>query len=86
MDVVKYRPAGVCSKEIEIEIDGGIIRKVKFTGGCNGNLKGVARLTEGMKIGDVIEKLSGIECGYKGTSCPDQFAKALREYSERQEK
>ena len=68
------------------EIEGDVIKKVKFTGGCNGNLKGVARLTEGMKIDDVIEKLSGIECGYKGTSCPDQFAKALREYKERQEK
>ncbi len=86
MDVIKYRPFGVCSREIEIEIDGDIIKNVKFTGGCNGNLKGVARLTQDMKIDDVIEKLSGIECGHKGTSCPDQFAKALREYKERQEK
>ena len=86
MAVIKYRPSGVCSREIEIETEGDVIKKVKFTRGCNGNLKGVARLTEGMKIDDVIEKLSGIECGYKGTSCPDQFAKALREYKERQEK
>lgn len=86
MEIIKYRPLGVCSKEIEIELDDEVIRKVKFTGGCNGNLKGVARLTEGMKIGEVIERLSGIKCGYKETSCPDQFAKALKEYKERREK
>ncbi len=86
MDVIKYQPSGVCSREIEIKIDKDVIKSVKFTGGCHGNLQGVSRLTEGMRVDDVIERLSGIKCGFKGTSCPDQFAKALKEYKERREK
>lgn len=75
-----YKTKGVCSSSIEIEIDDGIVKSVKFTGGCNGNLQGIGSLVEGMEVDDVIKKLSGIKCGFKGTSCPDQLAEALREY------
>lgn len=75
-----YKTKGVCSSSIELEIDDGIVKSVKFTGGCNGNLQGIGSLVEGMEVDDVIKKLSGIKCGFKGTSCPDQLAKALREY------
>lgn len=75
-----YKTKGVCSSSIELEIDDGIVKSVKFTGGCNGNLQGIGILVEGMEVDDVIKKLSGIKCGFKGTSCPDQLAEALREY------
>ncbi len=75
-----YKTKGVCSSSIELEIDDGIVKSVKFTGGCNGNLQGIGSLVEGMEVDDVIKKLSGIKCGFKGTSCPDQLAEALREY------
>ncbi len=75
-----YKTKGVCSSSIEFEIDDGIVKSVKFTGGCNGNLQGIGSLVEGMEVDDVIKKLSGIKCGFKGTSCPDQLAEALREY------
>ncbi len=74
-----YRTRGVCSSSIEIEIEDGIVKDVSYYGGCNGNLKGIKALVKGMKIDDVIEKLEGITCGYKDTSCPDQLAKALKE-------
>ena len=64
---------------IEIELDGDVIKDVAFTGGCNGNLKGISQLIAGMKAEDVIEKLEGTTCGFKDTSCPDQLSKALRE-------
>ena len=73
-----YRTQGVCSKAIEIELDGEIVKKVKFVGGCSGNTQGVARLVEGQNINDVIARLEGIRCGFKSTSCPDQLAKALK--------
>lgn len=72
-----YKPNGVCSSSIDIEVDGDIIRSVKFTGGCHGNLQGISKLVEGMKVEDAISKLKGIRCGFKNTSCPDQLAKAL---------
>ena len=75
-----YKTKGVCSSLIELEIDDGIVKSVKFTGGCNGNLQGIGSLVEGMEVDDVIKKLSGIKFGFKGTSCPDQLAEALREY------
>ena len=75
-----YKTKGVCYSSIELEIDDGIVKSVKFTGGCNGNLQGIGSLVEGMEVDDVIKKLSGIKCGFKGTSCPDQLAEALREY------
>ncbi len=74
-----YQPKGVCSKAIDVEVDGDIIKSVKFTGGCNGNLQGISSLVAGMKIEDAIGKLRGIKCGFKNTSCPDQLACALQE-------
>lgn len=73
-----YQTKGVCSTEIHFETENGIVKSVQFTGGCSGNSQGVARLTEGMKIEDAIQKLEGIKCGNKNTSCPDQLAKALK--------
>ncbi len=72
-----YHPQGVCSRNISFEIENGVIKNLKFEGGCNGNLKGISALCEGKKPEDVIEILSGIKCGFKSTSCPDQLAKAL---------
>lgn len=74
---MRYKPNGVCSSSIDIEVDGDIIRSVKFTGGCNGNLQGISRLVEGMQVEDAISRLKGIRCGFKNTSCPDQLAQAL---------
>ncbi len=74
-----YAPKKVCSSQIQFEIDEGIVKKVHFTGGCNGNLKGIASLVEGMPWEDVVNRLSGIKCGLKGTSCPDQLSIAIRE-------
>ncbi len=75
-----YKTKGVCSRDILIDVEDGIIKSVKFNGGCNGNTKGIASLVIGMKVEDVINKLSGIKCGFKGTSCPDQLACALKEF------
>lgn len=75
----EFTPSGVCSQKITFELDGDTVKNVKFTGGCNGNLKGIGALVEGMKKDEVIEKLSGIRCGFKRTSCPDQLARALCE-------
>ena len=74
-----YTPKGVCSQKMEIEIEDGVIKNVKVIGGCDGNLKGIMSLVKGCKAEDVIERLNGIECRTKGTSCPDQLAKALKE-------
>lgn len=73
-----YIPKGVCSRKITFEINDGIVSKVRFSGGCSGNTQGLSALAEGMKAEDVISKLSGIRCGFKGTSCPDQMAKAVK--------
>ena len=75
----EFTPSGVCSQKITFELDGDLVKNVKFTGGCNGHLKGIGALVEGMKKDEVIEKLSGIRCGFKRTSCPDQLARALSE-------
>ena len=80
MKTVNYVPKGVCSRQIQFKIDGDVVRDVKYTGGCNGNLQGISKLVEGMKIDEVIEKLEGINCNGKGTSCPDQLAQALKAY------
>ena len=74
-----YYPKGVCSRKIDLEITDGIITSVKFTGGCHGNTQGVSRLMEGLKAEEAIKRLEGIDCMGKGTSCPDQLAKALKE-------
>ena len=75
-----YYTCGVCSKEINIELEGDTIKEVNFKAGCPGNLSGISQLVEGMKVQDVITKLKGIDCKNKGTSCPDQLSKALEEY------
>lgn len=75
----EYKTNGVCSRKIDIEVEDGIIKNIGFVGGCNGNLQGICRLVKGQRIDDVIERLEGINCGMKGTSCPDQLAKALKE-------
>lgn len=72
-----YKTQGTCSSSIDIEVENGVVTAVKFIGGCNGNLKGIAALCVGMKAEDVIERLQGIRCGFKSTSCPDQLARAL---------
>ena len=72
-----YKPKGVCSRSIDIVIEDNIIQDVVFAGGCSGNLQGVSRLVQGMRVEDAIAKLQGIDCGGKGTSCPDQLTKAL---------
>ena len=76
-----YYTKGVCSRSIEITVEEDIVTDVKYSGGCNGNLKGIGELVKGMKIADVIEKLENIKCGFKNTSCPAQLALALKEYS-----
>ncbi len=74
---MRYQTKGTCSSHIDIELDGDIIRSVSFFGGCNGNLQGISKLVEGMKAEDAINRLKGIKCGFKPTSCPDQLALAL---------
>ncbi len=73
----EYKTAGTCSTKIEFEIEDNIVHNVTYTGGCNGNLQAVGRLVEGLSTDEVIERLSGIKCGFKNTSCGDQLAKAL---------
>ncbi|MGN1348927.1 MAG: TIGR03905 family TSCPD domain-containing protein [Acutalibacteraceae bacterium] len=72
-----YKTKGTCSRAIEVELDGDIVKSVKFDGGCNGNTKGVAKLVEGKTVDEVYNALSGIRCGFKTTSCPDQLAQAV---------
>lgn len=72
-----YKPSGVCSSSIDIQVQDGIIESVAFTGGCSGNLQGISCLVKGMKVEEAIRKLKGIKCGFKATSCPDQLARAL---------
>lgn len=74
-----YRTKGVCSQMISFEVEDNKVSNVQFFGGCNGNLKGIGALVEGMDIDDVIARVEGIKCGMKQTSCPDQLAKALKE-------
>lgn len=74
-----YRTQGTCSRQIDFDLNDGIVTNIVFTGGCNGNLKGIASLTDGMKAEDIIARCEGITCGFKSTSCPDQLAKALKE-------
>lgn len=73
-----YKTQGTCSREINFTIEGGKVKNVQFIGGCNGNLKGIGALVEGMDIDDVIARVEGIQCGSKPTSCPDQLAQALK--------
>lgn len=79
MERLSFRPQGVCSQLIELEIEDNKIESVAFTGGCSGNLQGIAALVKGMDIDEAIERLSGIKCGFKQTSCPDQLSIALKQ-------
>jgi len=72
-----YRTQGVCSRSVSFDLEDGVVRRVRFEGGCSGNTQGVAALVDGMTAEEAIRRLSGIRCGFKGTSCPDQLAKAL---------
>lgn len=72
-----YTPSGVCSVKIDFEVEGDVVKNVAFTRGCNGNTQGISRLVEGMNIDDVIARLKGTDCNGRGTSCPDQLARAL---------
>ncbi len=78
----EYTPKGVCSRKMIIEIDDGIVTDIQIMGGCNGNLQGISSLVKGMPVDEVIKRLEGIKCGFKGTSCPDQLAQALKEATE----
>ena len=82
----RYKTRGVCSSEILLELDGDVVKSAKFTGGCNGNLKGICSLIAGMKVDDVIARCKGIRCDFKPTSCPDQLANALTQAKEQQKK
>ena len=79
MATISYNTRGTCSRKIDIELEDGVITAVKFHGGCSGNTQGVASLLIGMTAEEAIRRLEGIKCGSKGTSCPDQLAKALKE-------
>ena len=80
MKHIVYQTSGTCSQQIDRDIDDeNRVRNVQFLGGCNGNLQGVSRLVEGMKVEEVKERLGGIRCGYKNTSCPDQLVRALEQ-------
>lgn len=78
-----FTTSGTCSRAINFEVEDNIITHVDFVGGCSGNTQGVSRLIEGMNIHDAINKIEGIKCGVRNTSCPDQLAKALKEYLNR---
>lgn len=80
--MMKYKTHGVCSREINFEVEDNKLAQVQFTGGCSGNTQGVARLVEGMEVDEAIRRLEGIQCGYRPTSCPDQLAEALKKYKE----
>lgn len=77
--IYNYKTKGTCSVNIKLELEGNIVTNVEFTGGCNGNLKAISKLVNGMTVEEIEKKCKGIECGYKGTSCADQLAKAVRE-------
>ena len=76
---IEYKTQGVCARSIEIDVEDNVIQNVRFVGGCPGNTQGVAVLLIGMSVDEAIKRLSGIRCGFKPTSCPDQLAKALKE-------
>ena len=81
METIQYKTQGTCCKMMYVQVDNGVVADTEFLGGCSGNLQGIKSLIQGMKIEEVIEKLKGIDCNGKGTSCPDQLATCLIEYS-----
>lgn len=81
----RFRPRGVCSQEMRVEVDDqGIIQQLQVYGGCSGNLQGIAALVKGMPASEAVERLKGIRCGFKDTSCPDQLARNLEKALEQQ--
>ena len=80
MEHITYKTQGTCSRQIDIDIEDGVIVKAQYTGGCSGNTQGVAALVAGMTVEEAISRLKGIHCGPRPTSCPDQMSKALEEY------
>ena len=74
----QFQPKGVCPQRILFDLDGDVVRNIRFIGGCSGNTQGVAALAEGLTVDEIEKKLGGIRCGFKPTSCPDQLAKAVR--------
>ena len=83
MEHIDYKTQGVCARSIEIDVENNVIQNVRFIGGCSGNTQGVAALLIGMTVEEAIKRLSGLRCGFKSTSCPDQLAVALKQYSEK---
>ena len=79
MAIYEFYPENVCSQVMAVELDGDLIKQFEVSGGCNGNLKGIKALIEGQKASDIVETLSALDCGGRGTSCPDQLARGLRE-------
>ena len=77
---IEYMPRGVCSRKMTIQVEEDVIQSVQVEGGCSGNLQGISRLVEGMRVEDAIARMEGIRCGWKNTSCPDQLAQALKQY------
>lgn len=80
-----YKPTGVCAGKIEFELDGNIVKNISFTGGCNGNLKAISALAEGMTVEEIKKRVMGITCGFKKTSCSDQLANALADAYEKEQ-
>ena len=78
METIQYTPSGVCSQRMEIDVEDGTIQEVRVLGGCSGNLQGITSLLKGMRVEDAIQRMEGIQCGMKSTSCPDQLAQALK--------
>ncbi len=78
METIQYTPRGVCSRKMEIDVEGGVIRAVRVLGGCSGNLQGLSALLRGMTVDEAVARMEGIRCGMKPTSCPDQLAQALK--------
>ena len=81
--VYTYTPRGTCSRKMIVDVEGDVIRDVKIEGGCSGNLQGISHLVKGMKVQDAIDRMKGIKCGFKNTSCPDQLAIALEQAKEK---
>lgn len=78
METIQYTPRGVCSRRMEIDVEGGVIQAVRVEGGCSGNLQGICSLLKGMTVDEAVARMEGIRCGMKPTSCPDQLARALK--------
>ena len=81
--IFQYVPQGICAQRIIVDIEDGVIRDLNIVGGCDGNHKGITALVKGMKVEEVTEKLRGIRCGFRDTSCPDQLSRALEEYEKK---